>query len=181
MDDLWQNTLEALDRGDFTRLHKLLGGPEGFDSRIAGWFDERRFATEPEMLAEALTCSCMLGRASTARYLIERGVDPYAGMKTGMAGPHYAAGGGHLEIVQMLIDRRVPLEVKNRYGGTVLGQALWSAVNDHTNSHADIVEALIDAGAVVETGTLEWWNEQDVPSPETKERVAETLRSTEIA
>ena len=58
----------------------------------------------------------------------------------------------------------------------MLGQAFWSAVNEHKNSHAAIIEALIGAGAVIEPGTLEWWTEQRVPSPQTKRRVAEALR-----
>ena len=59
----------------------------------------------------------------------------------------------------------------------MLGQAFWSAVNEHKPSHADIIEALIKAGAVVEPGTLEWWEVQNVPSDETKERVTNALRS----
>ena len=64
------------------------------------------------------------------------------------------------------------------YGGTVLGQALWSAVNEHKPSHAEVIEILIDAGAIVEHGTLEWWNEQDIPDAETKVRVAKALTQT---
>jgi hypothetical protein len=62
------------------------------------------------------------------------------------------------------------------YGGTVLGQALWSAVYEHKQSHGEIIEALVRAGAHLEPGTLEWWNKQDVPSTETKRRVADVLR-----
>ena len=61
----------------------------------------------------------------------------------------------------------------------MLGQAFWSAVNEHKPSHAAIIDALIDAGANIESGTLEWWNEQPVPSLETKRRVAEALRKAE--
>jgi hypothetical protein len=35
---------------------------------------------------------------------------------------------------------------------------------------------LIKAGAKIQHGTLEWWDEQDVPSAETKDRVATALR-----
>ena len=129
------------------------------------------------MLAEALSCACMLGLTETARFLLDKGrVDPYAGMKTWLAGPHGAASGGQLETIRILIAKGVPLEVENLYGGTVLGQAIWSAINEHTPDHAAIVEALIEAGAVVEQGYLAWWNEQPVPSPETKRRVAGALR-----
>ncbi len=180
MDDLWQKTLKHLNEGNFTALQTHLGGADGFHRHIVKWHSAGDFNAEPEALAEALSCACMLGRLETAEYLLDAGVDVYAGMKTWLAGPHYAASSGHLNIINMLLDRGIPLEVKNLYGGTVLGQALWSAVNEHKAAHADIIAALIRAGAKVEPGTLEWWNEQPVPSPETKSRVAEVLRNAKI-
>lgn len=57
-----------------------------------------------------------------------------------------------LDTIRMIIRRKVPLETVNMYGGTVFGQAMWSAVNEHTPDHAAIVEALIEAGATVEPG-----------------------------
>jgi len=35
---------------------------------------------------------------------------------------------GQLEAVKVMIDRKVPMEIVNKYGGKVLGQALWSAI-----------------------------------------------------
>lgn len=177
MSDRWLMAVGALEKGDFSRLEDMLGGPEGFDRQVIEWYDDGQFDGAPETLAEALTCACMLGRTDTASYLIDQGVDPYAGMKTWLAGPHYAVSSGHLDTVRMLLDKKIPLEVKNLHGGTLLGQAFWSAVNEHRASHADIVEALIEAGAAIEPGTLEWWEGQDVPSVETKERVTNALRS----
>ncbi len=175
-DEHFQNVLKALDRGDFSRLETMLGGPAGFDRQIVEWYENGSFDAEPEMLAEALSCACMLGRTATARYLIEHGVDPYAGMKTWLSGPHYAVSSGHLDTVQMLLEKKIPLEVENKYGGTMLGQAFWSAVNEHKESHADIIAVLIGAGAKIEPGTLEWWEQQDVPLSETKQKVADALR-----
>lgn len=177
MSDRWSIAVDALDKGDFSRLENALGGPAGFDQQIIEWYDDGKFDDAPETLAEALSCACMLGRTATASYLIDKGVDPYAGMKTWLAGPHYAVSSGHLDTVQMLLDKRIPLEVKNLHGGTVLGQALWSAISEHTRSHADIIERLIEAGAVVEPGALQWWEAQNVPSDETKQRVANALRN----
>jgi len=177
MSDRWSMAVEALDRGDFSRLEQALGGPHEFDRQIIEWFDEGKFNDAPETLAEALTCACMLGRTDTASYLIDHGVDPYAGMKTWLAGPHYAVSSGHLDTVRMLLDKKIPLEVKNLHGGTMLGQAFWSAVNEHKSSHADIIDALIEGGAFVEPGTSAWWEAQNIPSAETKMRVAKALRS----
>jgi len=175
MDEMLQKTFFHLEKGNFSALEDLLGGPDGFDRQMVNWLDEGRFSDHPELLAEALSCACMLGRFVTARHLLEAGVEPYAGMKTWLAGPHWAASGGHPEIMRLFIDRGISLEVENMYGGTVLGQALWSAVNEHKRSHAEVIEMLIDAGAIVEHGTLEWWNEQDIPDAETKVRVANAL------
>jgi hypothetical protein len=178
--ELWDQTLNALENGDFSRLEDLLGGPVAFDRQIVNWFDDGRFGDEPEMLAEALSCACMLGRTETARHLLEHGVDPYAGMKTWLAGPHYAVSSGRLETVRMLIEKKVPLEIQNKYGGTLLGQALWSAVNEHKPTHSEIIELLLAAGARIEPGSLEWWEAQSVPSEETKRRVADALRGRDI-
>lgn len=174
--ELWDQTLNAIENGDFSRLEDLLGGPDSFDHHIVDWFDDGRFEDEPEMLAEALSCACMLGRTEIAKHLLDHGVDPYAGMKTWLAGPHYAVSSGHLETVRMLVEKKVPLEIKNLYGGTLLGQALWSAVNEHKPGHAEIIEILLTAGAQIEPGSLEWWETQSVPSEETKQRVVAALR-----
>jgi ankyrin repeat protein len=169
-DELWQYAAKALDAGDFTWLDKLLR------SQNSSLIDLLEANGEPkEYMDEALAWACMVGRTSDAAILLDKGVDPYAGMKTGLSGFHYAVSSGRLETVKMLVERKIPMEIENMYGGTVWEQALWSAVNEHKNSHADIIEALIDAGAVIEPGTLEWWNEQNMPSHETKKRVTEML------
>ncbi len=63
MDDVWAKAIIALEKGDFSRLESMLGGPDGFDRQIVEWCENGRFESEPEMLAEALSCACMLGRA----------------------------------------------------------------------------------------------------------------------
>jgi hypothetical protein len=177
---LFRYAIAAMWRGDFTSLEETVGGPEAFDDRIIGWHESGYFDEVPETLAEVFAAACMLGHDRSVAYLLDHGVDPYAGMRTGLAGFHYASSSGRLNVTRLLIERKVPMEVRNMYGGTVLGQALWSAVNEYTPHHAGIIEALIDAGAGVEPGTLEWWNAQDVPSDETKQRVANALRRLEL-
>lgn len=176
MNDLWQETLRHLDEGNFTALEKMLGGPGGFDKQVIDWHRSGKFNDEPEALAETFTCACMLGRIMTAAYLLDSNVDPLAGIKTGLNGFHYAVSGGRLEIVKLLIERMVPMEVENMYGGTVFGQAIWSAVNEWKPDHAEIVEVLVNAGAVVDDGYRKWWDEQNVPDAETKRRIAVVLR-----
>jgi hypothetical protein len=165
-----------MERGDFSALESAIG-PDNFHDQIVNWFEVGLFKDEQETLDEVLSAACMLGQTRTAEYLIEHGVDPYAGMRTWLAGPHYAVSSGRVETVKMLLEKKVPLEVENRHGGTLLGQALWSAINEHSDTHAEIIELLIRAGSHVWPGTLEWWEEQDVPCAETKERVAAALRN----
>ncbi len=175
---LFQYAIGAMVRGDFTALEERIGR-ERFHDQIVEWYENGYFDKQQETLDEILSAACMLGQAQTAEYLIDKSVDAYAGMRTWLAGPHYAASSGRLAVIEMLIRKEVPLEVENKYGGTVLDQALWSAINEHADTHAAIIERLIAAGAVVESGTLEWWNNLDVPSGETKMRVAAALRRAE--
>lgn len=173
---LFQYAVAALGRGDFSALESAVGGPGSFDDQVRAWLDAGYMEAEPETFAEMFAAACMLGHDQAAAALLDAGVDPYAGMSTGLAGFHYAASSGRLNIIRLLIDRKVPMEVENMYGGTVLGQALWSAVNEHKPDHAAIVEALIGARGKIEPGTLSWWEQQSVPSAETKERVTAALK-----
>jgi len=172
---LFRYAVAAMDRGDFTALEEAIG-PEEFRGQIIEWFECGLFTNEQETLDEIFAASCMLGQTATAAYLLDNGVDPYAGMKTGLSGFHYAASSGRLEVVRLLIDRKIPKEIKNMYGGTVFGQAMWSAVNEWTPNHAEIVEELVKAGTIVDEGYRDWWDKQDVPDVETKRRIAEVLR-----
>ena len=171
---LFHYAIAAMDRGDFTALEEAIG-PEKFHAQVVEWYESGLFKNEQETLNEIFAASCMLGQTETAAYLLDKRVDPYAGMKTGLSGFHYAASSGRLDVIKLLIKRGVRMEVKNMYGGTVFGQAIWSAVNEYTPDHAAIVEALIGAGAEVEEGYPEWWETQDVPDRETKERIAKVL------
>jgi hypothetical protein len=105
-------------------------------------------ATKAQMEA-GFKWACEYGQTAVVKFLLERGVD-VASESGGMAGLHWAAHGGHLEIIQLLLERNAPLEVKNIYGGTVLGQALWSSVNSGLDvDYVPVIERLISAGAKV--------------------------------
>jgi tetratricopeptide (TPR) repeat protein len=173
---IFRYAIAAMRRGDFTALDDVLGGSEGFELNVRDWHERGYFASEPETLNEIFSAACMVGHESVAAYLLDNGVDPNAGMRTGLNGFHYAASSGRPQIIKLLIDRGVDPEVKNAFDGTVLGQALWSAVNEHTDRHAEVVELLVRSGAHVWPETLDWWNAQPVPSDTTRERVAAVLR-----
>lgn len=57
---------------------------------------------------------------------------------------------GQLETVQFLLRNHVPLETRNMYGTTVLGMAVWSALNEPRPEHLQIIEQLLAAGARVD-------------------------------
>ena len=107
-------------------------------------------------LEVAFIRACTQGHNSICEFLLDQGVDPAAQANIGQTGLHYAAHAGELETVKLLIERKAPLEVKNMYDGTVLGQALWSAFNEPHENHLAIVETLIAAGAKVEPDWNQW-------------------------
>jgi hypothetical protein len=76
----------------------------------------------------------------------------------------------------MLLKRGAPLEARNVYGATALGQALWSAFNGEPGiDYVTIIETLIAAGARIEDGSLDWLSRQE-GSSSLKDRIAEVLR-----
>ena len=158
---LYRDAVHHLDAGNYSLLEDLL------DQHRLSLIDLLVAAGEPKIpMEQAFTWACMLGRTNDAKFQLDKGVDPLAGDNTGLNGFHYAASSGHLDVVKLLIERKVPLEVKNMYGGTVLGQAVWSAINESRADHLAIIEALLDAGA----------NIDEAGYPTGNERVDEVLR-----
>jgi hypothetical protein len=149
--EAFREATRGLLNGDFSRLAPLFyGRADGEPCQIVEWCELGLFTSEPEALAEALSCACFLGRVAVATFLLDAGVDPLAGNRTGMNAFHWAADRGQLDVVRVLIDRRVPPEVRNSYGGTVLGGTIWSALQRLRPLHLGIVEALLQAGARVD-------------------------------
>src|SRR5687768_14805023 len=96
--ELWRQTAKALDNGDFSWLDKLL------TSQNASVFDLIQASNAQQKYRdEALTWACFTGRNDEAEKLLESGVDPAAGIATGLAAFHWAANRGNLETVKLLI------------------------------------------------------------------------------
>jgi len=112
---------------------------------------ERLLAGEshaPARLNEALRWACVYGRTEVAALLIGRGADLADGTRDGQTPAHMAVIGGHLETLRMLLAHKPPLEQQNAYGGTVLGQTLWSAGHGgDPERYIAIIDALLAAGA----------------------------------
>ncbi len=142
--------VEGLMNGDFSRLAPLFTTTtDGSPSPMVRWHKAGLFQWYPEALREAFTCACFNGCEDVAEHFLACGVDPAGGAATGLNAFHWAANRGQLETVRLLLRRRGPLEVRNRFGGTVLGCAVWSAVHEPKPSHPAIVEALLEGGAAV--------------------------------
>lgn len=147
-DPAFRDAVEGLLRGDFSRLEPLFEDEaRSRQCPILQWYRQGYFDGEREALNEALTCACFLGKTAVAKYLLDQGCDAAAGARTGSNAFHWAADRGQLETVELLIERKAPLEIKNMYGGTVLGFAVWSAIHETRPDHMAIIEALIKGGA----------------------------------
>lgn len=108
-------------------------------------------APDQELINEALRYACAYGTTEVAEYLLGRGADLADGPGDGQTATHYAVITGHLDTLRMLLKHNPPLEAKNMYGGTVLGQAAWSAAHGDKSPelYIEIIQALLDAGAVL--------------------------------
>lgn len=155
----FEDALQGLRRGDFSRLEPLFRRVDGAAPRVIQWHEEGRFEGHSRELAEALTCACFNGRTDTAEYFLEQGVAPSGGAGTGLDALHWAVNRGQLEAVRLLVRYKAPLETRSMYGGTALGTAVWSAVNEPRPEHLAIIEALLAAGAQVEAAEYPCGNE----------------------
>jgi ankyrin repeat protein len=101
-----------------------------------------------EQMNEGFVYACEYGRRAVVEFLIEKGADPATNGGTGQTALHMAVIGGHLEIVKLLLKHGAPLETENVYGGTALGQALWSAAHGgDPDLYVAILGTLVAAGA----------------------------------
>jgi ankyrin repeat protein len=146
---------------------------------VNSFFDEhgnlKANATKAQMEL-GFVWACEYGRNEVVDFLLKKGIDLSAQANTGLSGLHWAVVGGQLATIKLLLERGAPLETRNVYGGTALGQALWSAMNgDPAIDYLPVIEALIDAGAKLEPGTLAWLAQQRGASS-TKTRVESLLR-----
>jgi ankyrin repeat protein len=103
-----------------------------------------------QQMGAALRYASGYGRKEAVEFLLNKDVDLPAHSGDGQTALHYAAIFGKLEMVKLLLAHNAPLEVENEYGGTVLGQTLWSAAHGGDPTiYAQIIETLIAAGARV--------------------------------
>ncbi len=106
--------------------------------------------TSRKQLRSALKVACTWGWINVVEFLLEKDEGLSGDGGDGQTPLHCAAIGGQLATIKFLLKLNAPLEVKNAYGGTVLGQTLWSAAHGgDTKVYAAIIKVLIAAGAEV--------------------------------
>ena len=92
--------------------------------------------------------ACEYGRDEVVEFLLQHGASLESQANTGQTPLHWAVIGGHEDTIKLLLDHGASLEAENVYGGTALGQALWSAANgDPEIDYAPIIALLKQHGA----------------------------------
>ncbi|MET0393326.1 MAG: ankyrin repeat domain-containing protein [Chitinophagaceae bacterium] len=134
-------------------------------------------------LEPGFTWACAYGHEAVVRFLLDQGFDPATRVDE-LYGLHWALLGAHANVIRLLLSRGAPLETRNAYGGTALGAALWAVANGHEvnrwpetgTDYIAIIEILLQAGAVIEPGMLEWIAGENGISSDMKERLGMLMR-----
>ena len=145
---------------------------------VKSYFDEsgaRRQDPTNGQIEHAFLRACEYGRNKVVDFLLQRGVSPQAQANTGQTALHRAVIGGHIDTITLLLIHGAQLEAKNSYGGTALGQALWSAIHgDSRIDYVPVIELLLNSGAKIEEGTITWLTLQKMDS-RLQSRIADLL------
>ena len=99
----------------------------------------------------SLVWACKFGREEVARLLLDRGVDAASKDNDQMTALHWASAHGLVDIMDILLARGAPLEVRNTWGGTVVDSTCWFAANAPVEGvdYPTVIERLLSAGADV--------------------------------
>jgi ankyrin repeat protein len=170
---------------DAARYLESRGAPLNLEAAAATGHLEvvrRLLPQERERLQRAFLLACGYGQNDIAEFLLDSGADLLDEAGTSEPALHWAAMGGNAAGAKMLIARGAPLESLNGYGGTALGQAVWSFANSPNGvDYAPVMEALLDAGAKVKETTIAWLERESRKSREATARIVDLLRRRSAA
>ncbi len=133
---------------------------------VRTYFDaDGKLAVTKAEMEKALVSPWNNGDSAVAAFLLDRGIDVNA-QADGFTAVNMAATMGRAEAVRFFIARGAALDIRNSYGGTSLGGALWGALNTPDNGdYVAVIGALLAAGARIEPGMPEWWEKEASSAP----------------
>jgi ankyrin repeat protein len=118
-------------------------------------------ATRAELL-EGFSFACGYGHAETVEFLLQRGVDVDVRMKghgDGHTGLHVAAYHARVEVVELLLRHGADVHaIDDTWRTPPLSWALtgWSRKENQPGGYYEVVSRLVNAGATVTPGILQW-------------------------
>ncbi|HET7694707.1 MAG TPA: ankyrin repeat domain-containing protein [Vicinamibacterales bacterium] len=128
---------------------------------VRTFFDEHgrlRDASLQRQMEEGFLYACGYGRLDTARYLLDRGVNPGVCDDAGQTPLHWTSYGPHVEVAALLLERGAPIDPRDhRFNATPLEWALRAAAaTDHADRERayQLVALLSRAGAALEIDRL---------------------------
>ena len=106
-------------------------------------------ATKPER-EMAMRYAAAYGNENVVTFMLDRGVDVDAHTGDGETALFYAVLSGHLDVIQLLLARGARPGVRTRYGGDMVGAALWRAGHGGDGDlYLKIIDVLVAAGGAV--------------------------------
>ena len=98
----------------------------------------------------ALRYAAAYGNGHVVRFLLDRGLNVDAHTGDGETALFYTVLSGHLDVINLLLERGARPGVRTRYGGDVVGAALWRAGHGgDPGRYVTIIETLVAAGGQV--------------------------------
>ncbi len=130
---------------------------------VAGYLDAEgklKAGATREQLSYGFIWACEFGHQNVVELLLRRGIKPDPDFMHGETVLHWAAFGGHAEIVNLLVEAKLSVNAIDRvHGGTPLGWAIYGwndPAPDFKNArYHEVVERLVRAGATVDWKWIE--------------------------
>ena len=98
----------------------------------------------------ALRYAAAYGNGHVVRFLLDRGLNVDAHTGDGETALFYTVLSGHLDVIKLLLERGARPGVRTRYGGDVVGAALWRAGHGgDPGRYVTIIATLVAAGGQV--------------------------------
>jgi len=132
------------DRG--ARLDFVSAAGVGRLDVVESFFDP---ATKPER-EMAMRYAAAYGKGNVVTFMLDGGVDVDAHTGDGETALFYAVLSGHHDVIQLLLARGARPGLRTRYGGDMVGAALWRAGHGGDGDlYLKIIDVLVAAGGAV--------------------------------